>query len=69
MERKEKWTVVRKDGKKVEFTCVQISPQRAQMTAQVEGEETHYLERTGLTVPLTREDVEKEFSPQLRGVA
>jgi len=59
---KDEWTKVRDDGKKVKITCQQVGPGRAIMTAEIEGEAfKRWLEKTGIPIPLSREDVEREF--------
>jgi hypothetical protein len=54
----DEWTTVRA-GKKVSFTYKPIGRNSAEMTAQVEGEEfARLLKKSGLTLPLTRDEVE-----------
>jgi hypothetical protein len=50
----------RKDGKRVTFTYKETGPDRAKMTAEVEGSIfTAHLEKSGVTLPLSHANVEK----------
>ena len=56
------WTVTREDGKRVTFTYKETGPDRAKMTAEVEGSIfTDHLEKSGVTLPLSHANVEKMF--------
>ena len=58
----ETWTVTREDGKRVTFTYKETGPDRAKMTAEVEGSIfTDHLEKSGVTLPLSHANVEKMF--------
>jgi len=50
----ETWTVTREDGKRVTFTYKETGPDRARMTAEVEGSIfIDHLEKSGVTLPLS----------------
>ena len=58
----ETWTVTREDGKRVTFTYKETGPDRAKMTAEVEGSIfTDHLEKSGVPLPLSHANVEKMF--------
>ncbi len=56
------WTII-DNRKRITFTYKEIGPHSAEMTARAEGDEfTQLLKKTGLTLPLRREDVENMFA-------
>ena len=58
----ETWSVTREDGKRVTFTYKETGPDRAKMTAEIEGSIfTDHLETSGVTLPLSHANVEKMF--------
>ena len=56
------WRVTRKDGKQVTFTYQKTGQAQASMAAKVGNEETNYLEKSDLSLPLSHSDVQKLFA-------
>jgi hypothetical protein len=58
----DKWTTIREDGKKMDFAYRELARDIAEMKKQVEGDIfAQLLTKSGLSLPLKREEVEKQF--------
>ena len=62
--KREGWKSATRTGKEVTYTCHERSPQSADITAQVLGEEYFHVQ-LDVPLPITHEQIEKRFAAVL----
>lgn len=63
MNPKETWAKTLEDGQKVNFTYQELGPSEVEITAQVEGDEIVQGMKKIVGLPLSHDEVEKQFAP------